>query len=78
MTKLPKPNWRIGATPQRPATTAGSDIIALLKTQVQGCQYWQLVESPNTGSTSIIARPNSLYSTSSNCNVVFATGINGS
>lgn len=78
MTNLPKLNWRIAATPSIPASTAATNVFATLKTQLQSCQYWTLVETPNTGTTSLLFRPNATYSTSSNCNVVLAYNITSS
>lgn len=78
MTNLPKLNWRIAATPSIPSTTAATNVFATLKTQLQSCQYWTLVETPNTGTTSLLFRPNATYSTSSNCNIVLAYNITGS
>lgn len=78
MTNLPKLNWRIAATPSIPSSTAATNVIATLKSQLQSCQYWTLVETPNTGTTSLLFRPNATYSTSSNCNVVLAYNITGS
>ena len=81
---LPKLYWRLGATPQIPATAAATDIIATLKSQIQGLNYWQLVESPNTGSTSLILKPisaptvnSSQFSSASNMNIVIAYNITG-
>lgn len=74
---LPRLNWRL-ISPQRPATVSGSDIIATVKSQVvNSCSYWQLVESANTGSNSILLKPRSAFSTSSNCNVVLAYNVTG-
>lgn len=71
-------NWRLASTPTVPASRTNTDIIATLKTQLQSCQYWQLVESPNTGSTSLLIKPVAAYSSCSNMNVVIATAITGS
>lgn len=71
-------NWRLASTPTIPASRTNTDIIATLKAQIQSCQYWQLVESPNTGSTSLLIKPVATYSSCSNMNVVIASAITGS
>ncbi len=71
-------NWRLASTPSVPASRTNTDIIATLKTQLQSCQYWQLVETPNTGSASLLIKPVAAYSSCSNMNIVIASAITGS
>lgn len=85
MTNLPPLNWRLGASPARPTTTSATNVIARLKTQIQGLNYWQLVESPNTGTLSLVLKPigaptnnSSQFSSASNMNVVIASNVTGS
>lgn len=79
MSYLPLPRWNL-ISGTLPATTASVDVIADIKRKViENSIYWGIVESPNTGSTSLLLKPKTSFTTGSgaNVNIVIATAITG-